>query len=171
MSVPVVPGAVPEPLPLPDHILEDHTYPQRPSLTANSETSHASSELSFLQQPFPSLTDQSQSLDSSPALPPSRNTRNLVIDSSAVLPPVRSIRRKPLSSTASASPIAARYSSGEYLTIAKGLPRPEQRFSRSFSTGVGFTQRHHPDPGNPRENTRSSSSACFYGFYLGCRSG
>lgn len=133
MSVPVVPGAVPEPLPLPDHILEDHTYPQRPSLTANSETSHASSELSFLQQPFPSLTDQSQSLDSSPALPPSRNTRNLVIDSSAVLPPVRSIRRKPLSSTASASPIAARYSSGEYLTIAKGLPRPEQRFSRSFS--------------------------------------
>ncbi|KAI0388045.1 hypothetical protein F5Y04DRAFT_274900 [Hypomontagnella monticulosa] len=128
-----VPAAVPEPLSLPDHILEDHTYPRRPSLTANSETSHASSELSFLQQPFPSLPDQSQSLDSHPALPASRNTRNLVIDSSAVVPPVRSIRRKPLSSTASASPIAARYSSGEYLAIAKGLPRPEQRFSRSFS--------------------------------------
>ncbi|KAI1379590.1 hypothetical protein F4677DRAFT_337366 [Hypoxylon crocopeplum] len=108
---------------------QDH--PHRPSLTANSETSHASSDVSLLQQPFPSLSDQSQSLDSASALPVSRNTRNLVIDSSVILPPVRSIRRKALSSTA--SPIAARYSSGEYLTITKGLPRPEQRFSRSFS--------------------------------------
>ncbi|KAI1776661.1 hypothetical protein F4818DRAFT_355823 [Hypoxylon cercidicola] len=116
-------------LPDQDHSLQDH--PHRPSLTANSETSRASSDLSFLQHPFPLLPDQSQSLGSAPALPTSRNTRNLVIDSSTALPPVRSIRRKPLSSTA--SPIATRYSSGEYLTIAKGLPRPEQRFSRSFS--------------------------------------
>ncbi|KAI2621225.1 hypothetical protein GGR54DRAFT_93280 [Hypoxylon sp. NC1633] len=114
---------------LPSQSLQDHTH--RPSLTANSETSHASSDLSFLQHPFPLLSDQSQSLDAVPALPVSRNTRGLVIDSSAIPRPVRSIRRKPLSSTA--SPIATRYSSGEYLTIAKGLPGPEQRFSRSFS--------------------------------------
>ncbi|KAF3061429.1 hypothetical protein GL218_03694 [Daldinia childiae] len=119
------------PQPLPNQILQNH--PHRPSLTAYSETSRASSDLSLLQQPFPSLPDQSLDLDldSPQALPGSRNTKKLVIDSSAGLPPVRSIRRKPLSSTA--SPIATRYSSGEYLAIAKGLPGPDQRFSRSFS--------------------------------------
>ncbi|KAI0152169.1 hypothetical protein F4776DRAFT_600289 [Hypoxylon sp. NC0597] len=116
--------SVPQSLPYQDHA-------HRASLTANSETSHASSDLSFLQQQFPSLSDQSQPLESAAAQPVSRNTRNLVIDSSAILPPTRSIRRKPLSSTA--SPIATRYSSGEYLAITKGLPRPDQRFSRSFS--------------------------------------
>lgn len=127
-SVPDVPGPQ-DPLPAQDRTLHDH--PHRPSLSANSETSRASSDLSFLHYPFPLLPDQSQSVGSAPALPASRNTRNLVIDSSTALLPARSIRRKPLSSTA--SPIATRYSSGEYLTIAKGLPRPEQRFSRSFS--------------------------------------
>ncbi|KAI1650481.1 uncharacterized protein F4817DRAFT_262004 [Daldinia loculata] len=123
------------PQPLPNQILQNH--PHRPSLTAYSETSRASSDLSLLQQPFPSLPDQSQSQsldldrDSAQALSGSRNTKKLVIDSSAVIPPVRSIRRKPLSSTA--SPIATRYSSGAYLAIAKGLPGPDQRFSRSFS--------------------------------------
>ncbi|KAI0111765.1 hypothetical protein F4814DRAFT_423532 [Daldinia grandis] len=119
------------PQPLPNQILQNH--PHRPSLTAYSETSRASSDLSLLQQPFPSLPDQSESLDleSAQAQPGSRNTKKLVIDSSAVIPPVRSIRRKPLSSTA--SPIATRYSSGEYLAISKGLPGPDQRFSRSFS--------------------------------------
>ncbi|KAI8965605.1 hypothetical protein F5Y11DRAFT_312808 [Daldinia sp. FL1419] len=115
---------------LPNQILQNH--PHRPSLTAYSETSRASSDLSILQQPFSSLPpDQSQPLDSTQTLPGSRNTKNLVIDSSADLPPVRSVRRKPLSSTASS--IATRYSSGEYLAIAKGLPGPDQRFSRSFS--------------------------------------
>ncbi|KAI1764277.1 hypothetical protein GGR53DRAFT_494506 [Hypoxylon sp. FL1150] len=131
-SVSDVPGvpAPKDPLPDQDHSVQYH--PRRPSLTANSETSHASSDLSFFQQPFPSLSDQSHSLDSAPALSASRNTRNLVIDSAtAALPPVRSIRRKPLSSTA--SPVATRYSSGEYLAITKGLPKPDQRFSRSFS--------------------------------------
>jgi hypothetical protein len=48
------------------------------------------------------------------------------------LPAVQPIRRKPLSSTA--SPIATRYSSGEYLaSVVKSLPRPEQRYDRSFS--------------------------------------
>ncbi|KAI1416984.1 hypothetical protein F5Y13DRAFT_204335 [Hypoxylon sp. FL1857] len=116
--------SVPQSLPNQDHA-------HRPSLTANSETSHASSDLSFLQQPFPSSPDQSQSLDSVAALPASRNAKNLVIDSSASPPPTRSIRRKPLSSTASS--IATRYSSGEYLAFTKGFPRPDQRFSRSFS--------------------------------------
>ncbi|KAI1386721.1 uncharacterized protein F4822DRAFT_325121 [Hypoxylon trugodes] len=112
---------------LPSQMVQD--YPRPPSLTANSETSHASSDLSFLQHPFPRPPNsQSQSFASGPDLPVSRNTRNLVIDSSASLPSVRSIRRKPLSSTA--SPITARYSSGEYLAIAK---KPEQRFSRSYS--------------------------------------
>ncbi|KAK0618093.1 hypothetical protein B0T17DRAFT_496414 [Bombardia bombarda] len=42
------------------------------------------------------------------------------------------IKRKPLSATA--SPLATRYSSRDYyLDIARQFPRPEQRFSRSFS--------------------------------------
>ncbi|KAK3335490.1 hypothetical protein B0T19DRAFT_447126 [Cercophora scortea] len=40
------------------------------------------------------------------------------------------IKRKPLSATA--SPLATRYSTRDYLEIAR-LPRPEHRFSRSFS--------------------------------------
>ncbi|OTB03031.1 hypothetical protein M426DRAFT_61020 [Hypoxylon sp. CI-4A] len=109
--------------------LQDH--PHRPSLTANSETSHASSDLFFPQHPFPDFADQSPSEDPVSTQRVSRNAKNLIIDSSASLPQVRSIRRKPLSATA--SPIATRYSSGEYLTITKGLPKPETRFSRSFS--------------------------------------
>ncbi|KAI5865179.1 hypothetical protein GGS23DRAFT_558070 [Durotheca rogersii] len=110
-------------------------HPHQDSFGANSETTRASSELelTFLNQPSPSLPDEDQSLPfhSPTAVPASRNPKNLVIDSAAVQPPARSIRRKPLSSTASS--IAARYSSGEYLALAKGLASPEQRFSRSFS--------------------------------------
>ncbi|KAI2462759.1 hypothetical protein F4781DRAFT_419025 [Annulohypoxylon bovei var. microspora] len=136
---------------MPNQSLQDH--PHRPSLTANSETSHASSDLSFLQQPFPSLPDQSHSIDAVPDLPVSRNTRGLVIDSSVViLPPARSIRRKPVSSTA--SPITARYSSGEYLAIAKGLPRPDQRFSRSCSVDSP-TVYEFPRPPVPRAGLES----------------
>ncbi|KAI1206467.1 uncharacterized protein F4807DRAFT_232687 [Annulohypoxylon truncatum] len=115
---------------MPNQSLQDH--PHRPS-TANSETSHASSDLSFpQQQPFPSLPDQSHALEPVPESPVSRNTRGLVIDSSAAIsPPPRSIRRKPVSSTA--SPITTRYSSGEYLALTSGLARPDQRFSRSCS--------------------------------------
>ncbi|KAL7627986.1 hypothetical protein AAE478_002182 [Parahypoxylon ruwenzoriense] len=133
---------------LPSQIsLDGHPY--RPSLVADSETSHASSEVSLPQQPFPSFADPDQpwSLDSASALPVSRNTKKLVIDSSVALPPVRSIRRKPLSSTA--SPIATRYSSGEYLALAKGLPRPEQRFSRSFSLDSPTVYEFPRPPGVP----------------------
>ncbi|KAK9425117.1 hypothetical protein SUNI508_03257 [Seiridium unicorne] len=110
----------------PPNDLEHH-----PSVTSKSETPDASSDVSS-SLPFPTLPDSS--IDAVPALPSSsRNTRKLTINSEIARPPPAShlIRRKPLSS--SASPIAIRYSSGEYLTIAQGLPRPEQRYSRSFS--------------------------------------
>ncbi|KAH8201128.1 hypothetical protein TruAng_004678 [Truncatella angustata] len=100
-------------------------------MTSGSETPDASSDVSP-SLPFPPLQDTS--LETVPALPPSsRNTRKLTINSTIARPPPAThlIRRKPLSSTA--SPIATRYSSGDYLTIAHGLPRPEQRYSRSFS--------------------------------------
>ncbi|KAI1846822.1 hypothetical protein JX266_007043 [Neoarthrinium moseri] len=110
------------------HFPQEHEHERRPSVTSNSDTPAASSDVSSSSFPFPTLPDSS--LATGPA---SRNTRNLVIDSSIARPPpgAQLIRRKPLSS--SASPIATRYSSGEYLTIARGLPRPEQRYSRSFS--------------------------------------
>lgn len=103
--------------------------PSTTSVASNSETPNASSDVSS-PQPFPLLQDSS--LDLVPALPLLRNSRKLVIDSSVALPPnPATIRRKPLSSTA--SPIATRYSSGAYLTASHELPRPEQRYSRSFS--------------------------------------
>lgn len=103
------------------------------SVTARSETPDASSDVSS-SHPFPSLPDAS--LDTVPALPSSssRNTRKLTINSSIARSPppaTHLIRRKPLSS--SASPVATRYSSGGYLSIAQGLVRPETRYSRSFS--------------------------------------
>ncbi|KAH9903914.1 hypothetical protein F4778DRAFT_72206 [Xylariomycetidae sp. FL2044] len=117
--------------------------PLPPSRLTNSETSRASSDLRPLQHPFPAFPDHNISLDDVPPLPVNRNTRKLVIDSAAaVLPP--SIRRKPLSSTA--SPIATRYSSGEYLSIVKDLPRPEQRYSRSFSVDSPTVYDFPPPP-------------------------
>ncbi|KAI1632775.1 hypothetical protein F4809DRAFT_626223 [Biscogniauxia mediterranea] len=110
-------------------------HPSSPG--AKSETSRASSDLSSLPRPFPSFPLPPRTQDPVPALPVSRNIRNLVIDgnttdlTSAALPPGPSIKRKPLS--AAASPIATRYSSGAYLSIAKARPRPEQKYSRSCS--------------------------------------
>lgn len=110
-----------------------HQHARHPSVTASSETPYASSDVDDSPiQPFPRLP----LIAASRPLPTnSRNTRQLTIDSFKARPPPvvtqRIIRRKPLSATA--SPIATRYSSGEYLSIARGLPAPEQRFSRSFS--------------------------------------
>lgn len=117
-------------------------HPHHPSLSALSETSSASSHV----YSFPSFPSHpSYAADQPPPPPPpltlpvvpsvsnARNTKGLVLGGRAVSVPVaRPIRRKPLSSTA--SPIATRYSSGEYLaSVVKNLPRPEQRYDRSFS--------------------------------------
>ncbi|KAI5926311.1 hypothetical protein F4810DRAFT_590345 [Camillea tinctor] len=106
-------------------------HPSSPG--AKSETSRASSDLSSLPRPLPSFPLPPRSQESVPALPVSRNIRNLVIDdNTTALPPAPSIKRKPLS--AAASPIATRYSSGAYLAaIAKPRPKPEQKYSRSCS--------------------------------------
>ncbi|KAI8629427.1 hypothetical protein F5Y19DRAFT_432864 [Xylariaceae sp. FL1651] len=101
-----------------------------PSLSTLSETSRASTHVSS----FPTFADQAPPLSppSASSVSSSRNTRGLVLNHRTTAPAGQSIRRKPLSSTA--SPIATRYSSGEYLaTIVKNLPRPDQRFDRSFS--------------------------------------
>ncbi|KAI0126008.1 hypothetical protein BJ170DRAFT_583727 [Xylariales sp. AK1849] len=130
--------------------------PLHPSITSTkSDTQNASSDVSFSQH-------LSFLLDSSPAtvsaLSASRNTRKLVIDSSiAALPQPTNqvIRRKPLSS--SASPIVTRYSSGEYLTIARGLPRPEQRYSRSYSVDSPTVYEFLPSTIGPVANLDSTA--------------
>ncbi|KAI1504613.1 hypothetical protein F5X99DRAFT_20332 [Biscogniauxia marginata] len=104
-------------------------HPSSPG--GKSETSRASSDLSSLPRPFPSFPLPPRPEDPVPALPVSRNTRKLVLDNTTALPPTQSIKRKPLS--VAASPIATRYSSGEYLAIAKARPTAEQKYSRSFS--------------------------------------
>ncbi|KAI0543067.1 hypothetical protein GGR58DRAFT_496534 [Xylaria digitata] len=103
----------------------------RPSLSALSETSSTSSHVSF--SSFPFYTDQPPPLIPSQAsiVSNSRNPKGLVLNG-RISGPLSPIRRKPLSSTA--SPIATRYSSGEHLaSVVKSLPRPEQRYDRSFS--------------------------------------
>ncbi|RYO82772.1 hypothetical protein DL766_007984 [Monosporascus sp. MC13-8B] len=123
-----------KPLPLRES-LNSHPPSSSSPLADSPEILHASSVAvaSHPGESFPSFQDQSQDQDSVPELPPiSRNFRKLTLESPvAQSPPQNQIRRKPLSSTA--SPIATRYSSGEYLTIIKGLPMPEHRFSRSNS--------------------------------------
>ncbi|RYP91518.1 hypothetical protein DL770_002364 [Monosporascus sp. CRB-9-2] len=123
-----------KPLPLRES-LNSHPPSFYSPLTDSPEILHASSVavVSHPRQSFPSFEDQSQDQDSVPELPPiSRNFRKLTLESPvAQSPPQNQIRRKPLSSKA--SPIATRYSSGEYLTIIRGLPMPEHRFSRSNS--------------------------------------
>ena len=74
----------------------------------------------------PFARDILRDLDSVPDLPVSRKLRE-----SAIPAALQQIRRKPLSPTA--SPIATRYSSVEYLAIAKVFSVPENRFSRSKS--------------------------------------
>ncbi|RYP72097.1 hypothetical protein DL771_004428 [Monosporascus sp. 5C6A] len=115
--------------------LNSHPPSSYSPLADSPEILHASSVAvaSHPRQSSPSFEDQPQDQDSVPELPPiSRNFRKLTLESPvAQSPPQNQIRRKPLSSTA--SPVATRYSSGEYLTIIRGLPMPEHRFSRSNS--------------------------------------
>lgn len=113
-----------------------HLDPQNPSLSssvADPETPNASpSSTTFPpMQAFSSASsqDHNQDLDFVPDLPVSRNIRELAVTRQRSS--LQQIRRKPLSSTASS--VATRYSSGEYLTIAKSFPMPEHRFSRSYS--------------------------------------
>ncbi|KAI1430138.1 hypothetical protein F5Y12DRAFT_722187 [Xylaria sp. FL1777] len=117
----------------PHHHQQQHQHQQHPSLSALSETSTASTHVSF--SAFPFYADQPPPLSNPPAPPVSgsRNTKGLVLNNGRVSgPPTQPIRRKPLSSTA--SPIATRYSSAEHLaSVVKSLPRPEQRYDRSFS--------------------------------------
>ncbi|KAK5628278.1 hypothetical protein RRF57_003993 [Xylaria bambusicola] len=108
-------------------------HQHHPSLSALSETSSASTHVSY--SAFPFHADQPPPLSTPPAssVSGSRNTKGLVLNNGRIpASPVQSIRRKPLSATA--SPIATRYSSGEHLASAvRSLPRPEQRYDRSFS--------------------------------------
>ncbi|KAI0526012.1 hypothetical protein F5B22DRAFT_588756 [Xylaria bambusicola] len=108
-------------------------HQHHPSLSALSETSSASTHVSY--SAFPFYADQPPPLSTPPAssVSGSRNTKGLVLNNGRIpASPVQSIRRKPLSATA--SPIATRYSSGEHLaSVVKSLPRPEQRYDRSFS--------------------------------------
>ncbi|KAF2970198.1 hypothetical protein GQX73_g3371 [Xylaria multiplex] len=108
------------------------TRQHRPSLSALSETSSTSSHVSF--SSFPFYADQPPPLIPSQAssVSNSRNPKGLVLNGRISGPLSQPIRRKPLSATA--SPIATRYSSGEHLaSVVKSLPRPEQRYDRSFS--------------------------------------
>ncbi|KAI1294518.1 hypothetical protein F5Y03DRAFT_312940 [Xylaria venustula] len=123
---------------------QHHHHQHHPSLSALSETSTAStastasSHVSYSAFPFYGdhhSSDQPPPLNTPPApsVSGSRNTKGLVLNHGRVSgPPAQPIRRKPLSSTA--SPIATRYSSAEHLAnVVKSLPRPEQRYDRSFS--------------------------------------
>ncbi|KAI0391581.1 hypothetical protein F5Y17DRAFT_401447 [Xylariaceae sp. FL0594] len=107
-----------------------------PSLSMHSETSNASTILSS----FPSYAEHTLPLypSAAPSVSSSRrNTKGLNLVGRTSVPTTahpasQPIRRKPLSSTA--SPIATRYSSGEYLaSVVQSLPKPEQRYDRSFS--------------------------------------
>ncbi|KAI0969929.1 hypothetical protein F4678DRAFT_436987 [Xylaria arbuscula] len=119
------------------HQHHHHSHQHHPSLSALSETSTASTHVSYSAFPFHGdhYGDQPPPLNTPPApsVSGSRNTKGLVLNHSRVSgPPAQPIRRKPLSSTASS--IATRYSSGEHLaSVVKSLPRPEQRYDRSFS--------------------------------------
>ena len=110
-----------------------HHHHHHPSLSALSETSSASTHVSYSAFPFYANQPPPLNTPRTSSVSGSRNTKGLVLtDGRIPTSPVQSIRRKPLSSTASA--IATRYSSGEHLANAvKGLPRPEQRYDRAFS--------------------------------------
>ncbi|KAI0458643.1 hypothetical protein F5B21DRAFT_400318 [Xylaria acuta] len=120
------------------------THRHHPSLSALSETSSASTHVSsfpsfpshaYADKPLPlnpQLNPRPHPHASAPPVSSSRNTKGLVLNGRNSGPAAQPIRRKPLSSTA--SPTATRYSSGEHLaSVVKSLPRPEQRYDRSFS--------------------------------------
>ncbi|RYP53441.1 hypothetical protein DL768_001586 [Monosporascus sp. mg162] len=148
-----------KPLPLRES-LNSHPPSFYSPLTDSPEILHASSVAvpSHPRQLFPSFEDQSQDQDSVPQLPQiSRNVRKLTLESTvAQSPPQNRIRRKPLSSNA--SPIATRYSSGEHLTILKGLPMPEHRFSRSNSVDSPTVYDFPRPPVGPRVANPNSAT-------------
>ncbi|KAI1155256.1 hypothetical protein F4825DRAFT_85952 [Nemania diffusa] len=119
----------------------DHHHQHHPSLSALSETSSASTHVSsfpsypdpvYADQPPPPTPTAPLTFAPAPLVSSLRNTKGLVLSGRTSVSATRPIRRKPLSATA--SPIATRYSSGEYLaSVVKSLPRPEQRYDRSFS--------------------------------------
>ncbi|KAI0015549.1 hypothetical protein F4780DRAFT_763466 [Xylariomycetidae sp. FL0641] len=137
--------------------------PPRPSLPVDSETSRASSDVaaSSFSPPSPPLSvELSDPRTSQEPVPNARNTRKLVIDSASAsattLPSVpasrasqSSIKRKPLPSTA--SPVATRFSSGEYLaSIVKGLPTPDHRYDLCYSAGSPTVYEFPHPPGTAK---------------------
>ncbi|KAI0408938.1 hypothetical protein F4802DRAFT_616720 [Xylaria palmicola] len=146
-----------------------HQHRYTPSLSALSQTSVVSetASASSAVSPFPPLpayADQSSPPSPSQHSPRasvsssrhSRNTKGLVLNARDSGPPTQPIRRKPLSLTASA--IATRYSSGEYLaSVVKSLPRPEQRYDRSFSVDSPTVYEFPATQVKPRSRSRSRS--------------
>ncbi|KAI0445989.1 hypothetical protein F4803DRAFT_506254 [Xylaria telfairii] len=169
------------PFPQPPPMAAAATHQHHPSLSALSETSSASTPAS----PFPSFPSyayahkplplnptpnaHAHAHASVPSVSSSRNTKGLVLSNRNSGPAAQPIRRKPLSLTASS--LATRYSSGEHLaSVVKTLPRPEQRYDRSFSvdspTVYEFPHAHaqvqsvsRPPPARWVPATKSASGA------------
>lgn len=118
-----------------------------PVVPADSDTSYASSDLlpqDIAQPPPPDSPEppepipRAQSLQQFQprisSLSSPRNARSQSLAAAITSPAAytnRPIKRKPLSATA--SPLATQYSSADHLMISSDLPKPETRFSRSFS--------------------------------------
>ncbi|KAI0489668.1 hypothetical protein F4859DRAFT_161417 [Xylaria cf. heliscus] len=155
-----------------------HQHQHHPSLSALSETSSAStpaspfpSFLSYADKPLPLNPHPLDAHASASPVSNSRNTKGLVLNGRNSGPAAQPIRRKPLSSTASS--IATRYSTSEFLaTVVGTLPRPEQRYDRSFSvdspTVYEFPQAHvepasasvsRPPPARWEPGTKPASGA------------
>ena len=120
-SVPVVPADSDTPYASSDLLPQDIAQPPPPDSPEPAEPSPRAQSLQQFQPRISSL--------SSP-----RNARSQSLAAASTSPAAftnRPIKRKPLSATA--SPLATQYSSGDYLMISSDLPKPETRFSRSFS--------------------------------------
>ncbi|KAJ2897331.1 uncharacterized protein MKZ38_004794 [Zalerion maritima] len=79
-----------------------------------------------------SRTSRSQTLSQSSSQYPKPGISPISDSASTPQSPTSAIKRKPLSKTA--SPLATRFSSGDYLVaVSKNYQRPEQRFSRAYS--------------------------------------
>ena len=128
-SVPVVPADSDTPYASSDALPQDkahYRYSPPPPLedSETPEHSHSTAQAQSAQQFQPRIS----------SLPSPRNGRSQSLAATKTNPAAfsnRPIKRKPLSATA--SPLATQYSSGEHLMISSDLPKPETRFSRSFS--------------------------------------